>query len=386
VVDLKLADDTTCHGDLAMYGYVFGWTTILSLAMALMLQAPAWAQGHREEATGRPQEEVEEVQEDYFEVWGTSTTEPNRERPWSESFDSEAKAQARLKELERDYAKGGLLESATDKPTALKIRKLVRTVRRIKKAKDAAQGKAKERKVGDTLREYAKNVAQAYERAKRFKEQRLASTKQLSKQQMDEVNARIKSYNKTRDSYGDLSRDAVAPVLSKYPAMPLISDKDLDKNGTESKNSKYTVWVFKQAGGRWEKQEDRTLNTDDKQEAKRYVDDVKAVQGWTATSNLPQEMDAAETLANTVWDIVYSGSPDRHNTFRFIGNGTVQNEVIAEYGYAKWKLENSIVTIIFTNTRTDTGGWTMQGRVDGDTLRGTIESTAGTQTFVGKRQ
>jgi hypothetical protein len=161
-----------------MFRHLFGSMTILSLMMALTIQSPVPAQEHRDETDGRPQEEVEEAQEDYYEVWGASTKEPNKERPWSESFDREAKAQARLKELEPDYAKGGLMESASDKPTALKIRKPVKTVKRIKKAKDAAQGKTEERKVGDTLRVYAKDVEQAAEQVKTATERTITALRE----------------------------------------------------------------------------------------------------------------------------------------------------------------------------------------------------------------
>jgi hypothetical protein len=345
MLDGQLRSDETCQGGIAMFRYLFGSMTTLSLMTALMIQSPVRAQEHRDEATGRPQEEVEEVQEDYYEVWGTSTKEPNRDRPWSESFDSEAKAQARLKELERDYAKGGLMESAPDKPTALKIRKLVRTVKRIKKAKDAAQGKAKERKVGDTLREYAKNVEQAYERAKKFKEQRLAATKNLSKQQMDEVNALIKSYNKTRESYGDLSRNAVAPILSKYPAMSLLSDKDQ----SEPQAGKYTVWVYKMEDEKWAKQEDRTLSTDDEEQARSYVEKVKSYRGWTATSNLPKPK-GRDTLAisGTKWIGVYI-APNQENYSSSIvfgqGNSCSVNYNGDADNNATWRIQGDSVIV-----------------------------------------
>jgi hypothetical protein len=281
---------------MAMYRSLVNLTTIIGLSAALMMQAPTAAQEHHGGSASHPEEETEEVKETYFEVWGTGTREPNRERPWSQSFDSELQAQARLKELERDYASGGLMESEPDKPKNLRVTKLERTVKRMKKAKETLD----HRKAGDTLREYAQDVAQAYERVKKFKEQRLAETKNLSKKQIDEVNAQIASFNKTRDNYGDLSRDAVGPILLRYPAMTLLSGADSEKKG-KGETGKYSIWVFKSERGKWVRQEDRTLSTDDEAQAKSYVKKVKSYPGWTATSNLPESRkeDPVQTFVGT---------------------------------------------------------------------------------------
>lgn len=59
----------------------------------------------------------------YFQVMGTSSAEPNRVRPWSKSYRSEADAKVELSSIQRSYAKGGLLEFATDKPTNLHVAK-----------------------------------------------------------------------------------------------------------------------------------------------------------------------------------------------------------------------------------------------------------------------
>lgn len=54
-----------------------------------------------------------------------------------------------------------------------------------------------------------------------------------------------------------------------------------------SSSGKFTVWVFRNVNGAWQKQEGRTLSTDDAASARNYVAAVNAVDGWTATSNLP---------------------------------------------------------------------------------------------------
>jgi hypothetical protein len=59
----------------------------------------------------------------YYTVVGTSSTEPDRERPWSEPFETPGAAAERLAEVRRDHSPGGLLESSPDKPRGLRIRK-----------------------------------------------------------------------------------------------------------------------------------------------------------------------------------------------------------------------------------------------------------------------
>lgn len=51
----------------------------------------------------------------------------------------------------------------------------------------------------------------------------------------------------------------------------------------------YTVWVFRRVNGRWVKQEDRTLVTRDPEKARKYAATVKTYDGWTATSNIPEQ-------------------------------------------------------------------------------------------------
>jgi subtilisin family serine protease len=50
---------------------------------------------------------------------------------------------------------------------------------------------------------------------------------------------------------------------------------------------KYTVWVYKFSSGRWIKQDDRMLSTDDAAQAKSYAAEVNQTQGWKATTNIP---------------------------------------------------------------------------------------------------
>ena len=48
---------------------------------------------------------------------------------------------------------------------------------------------------------------------------------------------------------------------------------------------KYAVWVYKLVDGQWVRQDDRTFNTDDAQNANDYAASVNRVNGWMAKSN-----------------------------------------------------------------------------------------------------
>ncbi|HEV3417781.1 MAG TPA: S8 family serine peptidase [Pirellulales bacterium] len=50
---------------------------------------------------------------------------------------------------------------------------------------------------------------------------------------------------------------------------------------------KYAVWVYQLVSGQWVRQDNRTLNTDDPDQAANYAADVNKVSGWKATSNAP---------------------------------------------------------------------------------------------------
>jgi hypothetical protein len=56
---------------------------------------------------------------------------------------------------------------------------------------------------------------------------------------------------------------------------------------TKEAKGKYAVWVYKMVRGNWVKQPERTLDTDEAKQALDYVAQVKAVKGWTATTNAP---------------------------------------------------------------------------------------------------
>jgi subtilisin family serine protease len=52
---------------------------------------------------------------------------------------------------------------------------------------------------------------------------------------------------------------------------------------------KYAVWVYQNVNGQWVKQNNRTLATDDPDQAANYAAAVNKVNGWKATSNAPSK-------------------------------------------------------------------------------------------------
>lgn len=74
-------------------------------------------------------------------------------------------------------------------------------------------------------------------------------------------------------------------------ASSLIMLKQLDAGDAPDKEAnKYVVWVFRLADGKWNKQEDKTLSTNDVDKAWAYANSFLARpdwEQWTTTSNAP---------------------------------------------------------------------------------------------------
>ena len=56
-----------------------------------------------------------------YEVRGNSALARDQYRSWSQFYDTEAAALSRLKEIEREYTRGGINEFSTDKPLRLRV-------------------------------------------------------------------------------------------------------------------------------------------------------------------------------------------------------------------------------------------------------------------------
>ena len=107
---------------------------------------------------------------------------------------------------------------------------------------------------------------------------------------MDEIQKAKKlvaDYNSKRDAYA-----LEKPSGSYFAALPRLEVDPIElKTNTAAAGAKqYVVWVYKSEGGQWVKQPDRTLNTDDAKAATDYVDQINAMQGWTATTNVPEDL------------------------------------------------------------------------------------------------
>ena len=62
---------------------------------------------------------------------------------------------------------------------------------------------------------------------------------------------------------------------------------------------KWVVWVFKNVGGKWEKQEDQSFSSDDQKAAESYFNKAKNQQGISVTSNLPSA--SAPNIVGSSW-------------------------------------------------------------------------------------
>ena len=210
-----------------------------------------------------------------------------------------------------------MVKEKTVKTPVGKLKQAKEMLDKLKEAKDAVDKARKgpeERKPGDTLKEYRDRLKDTFTIAMNAKKNLTSMTGNIARKQFQEVNDTIDRFNQSRADFIRRVQSATGSpvfarytsVLSQYPAIPRLTPQDLKgKLEPDTPESKFTVWVFKQQGGRWVKQEDRTLSTDDEAQARKYVADVKAVQGWTATSNLPEPQQAKAagslSLQGTRW-------------------------------------------------------------------------------------
>jgi hypothetical protein len=287
-------------------------------------------------AVGQDSKPAQEPQYVY-EVWGTSTREPSKIRPWSEPLDSEGQAENRIKELKHDYGKGGLMESSPDKPTALVVRKKIRggsyvdSDKRKQRDKKLAEGYAnevahklrkemKERKPGSSLQEFSRRIADGYRNAAAATKHLTSLTGDITQKQFRDVNNLIDSYNRTRSDFRDKAGSDGAAALSAFPQLARVTPGDLKGKLV---TGKWVVWVFKNRDGRWEKQEELSFSSDNEVEAERYLNESMKREGYTATSNLRKKV---INLAGTTWirPAPYEGVADE--VYRFEDGGLLRKE------------------------------------------------------------
>ena len=193
----------------------------LLLACSVLTQA-AYAQDTRK----RPDDD--DKYDISYQVRGHSN-KSSRDRPWSKSFDSKAKAQRELKQIERDHARGGLLEHAREKPAGLYIKetKVLRTPGWLTEAKRFLD----QINPSTALKEYVNEVIAAWDRAVKAKDK--IGIDKLTKDQVDKVNRLIDDYHAKVAEGKARYRDARGgdvfgrfPKLDRLPA-PAPSDRSV---------------------------------------------------------------------------------------------------------------------------------------------------------------
>jgi hypothetical protein len=216
-----------------------------------------------------------------------------------------------------------------------------------KAAKDAKEIN-KEQPVGGVLKEYKDRIADVYKIVTGAKNTLVNKTGTIAEKDFRLVNDLIAVYNRNAGEFNNRASNA---GLDSVPTIASVTPSDLkgklDSDKAASKG-KYDVWVFKMENGNWAKQEDRTLATDDAEQARDYMEKVKAVEGWTATTNLPDEK--AAIVANTTWT----------------GTGYEKKRTVIRITATEFALE------VFGDdgtSITEGGAWTRQG----DTITGSYD-------------
>jgi hypothetical protein len=175
---------------------------------------------------------------------------------------------------------------------------------------------AEERKRGDTIKEYGDALKGAYDRVMTLKRDMTSMTGTIAERQFRNVNNLIDSFNRSRNDFAQTAGSAAGPILANYPAISPIAPGELKgKLAPAAAEGRYTVFVYKQVSGQWVKQDDRTLSTDDADQAEKYVGDVNRVRGWTATSNLPKREPAITNVegksGSGILGVINGGTPFR---------------------------------------------------------------------------
>jgi hypothetical protein len=137
-------------------------------------------------------------------------------------------------------------------------------------------------------------------------------------------------------------------TVAAQPSGPVIPQPGSSSVTREGASRRYTVWVFRCENGIWEKEEDRTLTTDDEKAARKYASSVNGYAGWTATSNLPTTNRTREQPANplvgTRW--TYFGSLEGC-IFEFLSGNRMWATNYPQLG--TWKVDGTRLTIEIEN-------------------------------------
>jgi hypothetical protein len=167
---------------------------------------------------------------------------------------------------------------------ASKLKQLLDAAKDAKDANDKLH--PEERKKGDTLKEYWDQIKQAFDRAMNAKKDLTSMTGQITIKQFNDVNNLIANFNK---QYDDASAKGISLAGTGIERLQPINAE---------RSRKYTVLVYQQQGGKWVKDESRSIVSDDLASVQGYVVKVKSVRGWTATTNAPDAK--SQPLADTM--------------------------------------------------------------------------------------
>jgi hypothetical protein len=162
------------------------------------------------------------------------------------------------------------------------------------------------------------------------------------------------------------------------------AEKEQAKKTEGVGEGKYVVWVYKMEDEQWVRQPERTLNTDDAKKANEYVDQVKAVEGWTASTNAPEP--PAESVVGT-W-IGHGTGSDGAYTFEetYSPNGTCYEEIAGGIGKGTWRQSGNTVHRNYPESDAVAGGPSTGVIVNGVlTYRGTDTTGAFTETLTRKK-
>ncbi len=161
------------------------------------------------------------------------------------------------------------------KVPASKAKELLDNTKQAKDAVDKAT-KPEERKRGDTIKEYKASLQLAFNRAMNAKAQLTSTTGQLTLKQFNDVNALIRSFNNRYDAASAKGWSFDGTEMSRLEPLSAKSSRA------------YTVYVFKQSGGQWVRDDTRSFVSNDLDAVQGYVVQVKRIRGWTATTNAPE--------------------------------------------------------------------------------------------------
>ena len=115
-----------------------------------------------------------------------------------------------------------------DDDTVARIKRLYDEMAELKEklhiARYIAQGKAEERALGDTVKEYAGQIQSVYERVTQFKQWLIGRTNLINTKTLDRINRLIDRYNELTIDY-----NATAPRSDKkiFPVIPLVVSTEL---------------------------------------------------------------------------------------------------------------------------------------------------------------